>query len=158
MKTSTLLVEQQQRLVSLLAFVTENVATRLARTPEVIDAAMAQLAMEEAALDERRVAASIDADRHRAAHLRARLALFRVAASPTDSAGFLRSIHEIAEIFRDRSRELGDALESLGDETAIRRINVELARLLGAFRSPSCGDYLVAYAMKRSAVAIERCA
>jgi hypothetical protein len=95
----------------------------------ILDAAMAQLAMETMALralaDER---IAVDPGPHFAAHKRARLALFRMATSPWDSRAFEHALRELADAFGDRPRQLAAQLERLG-APALERLDEELAAL-----------------------------
>jgi hypothetical protein len=69
------------------------------RVTAVLDAAMAQLATEAAALRARAEEGAGDPRPHFAAHRRARLALFRMATSPSDSGAFEQALRELADAF-----------------------------------------------------------
>jgi hypothetical protein len=70
------------------------------RVIAVLDAAMAQLAMEAAALRARAEEGGVaDPQPHFAAHGRARVALFRMATSPSDSHAFEQALRELADAF-----------------------------------------------------------
>jgi hypothetical protein len=95
----------------------------------ILDAAMAQLAIEAAALRALSDAGvAVDPRPHFAAHARARLALFRMATSPSDSSAFEHSLRDLAEAFGDRPHHLAAQLERLGGP-ALARLDEELAAL-----------------------------
>jgi hypothetical protein len=95
----------------------------------VLDAAMAELAVEAAALRALADYVEVDTRSHFDAHGRARLALFRMATSPSDSATVARALDDLREAFVDRPRSLAGALVQHLDAQALARLGEEMESL-----------------------------
>jgi hypothetical protein len=95
----------------------------------VLDAAMAQLAVEGAALRALADFAEVDTQEHFHAHGRARLALFRMATSPSDSTTIARAIEELRAAFVERPRSLAGTLVQHLDAQALARLGEEMESL-----------------------------
>jgi hypothetical protein len=98
----------------------------------MLDAAMAQLALETAALRVLREHGDVDADEHHAAHGRARVALFRMATSPSDSAIFGSALDELRDVFGERPRRLIARLGERLDAPAMMRLDQAIEATLGS--------------------------
>ncbi len=94
----------------------------------ILDAAMAQLATEAVALRVLVEDGGVDPRPHFAAHGRARLALFRMATSPSDSGAFEQALLDLADAFGERARQLAAHLERLA-APALARLDEELAAI-----------------------------
>jgi hypothetical protein len=95
----------------------------------LLDAAMAQLALEGAALRALAAHGHVDQREHQAAHGRARLALFRVATSPSDSFALERAVEELRDAFGERPRALAGALVEHLDARALAELAREMREL-----------------------------
>jgi hypothetical protein len=95
----------------------------------VLDAAMAQLAVESAALRALAEHAEVDTQEHFDAHGRARLALFRMATSPSDSTAIAHALDELRAAFVERPRSLAGALVQHLDAEALARLGEEMESL-----------------------------
>lgn len=96
------------------------------RLVALLDAAMAELALEGAALRALSEHAGVDTREHLDAHGRVRLALFRMATSPSDSCAIARAMDDLREAFADRPRALADALGAHLDASALARLGEEM--------------------------------
>lgn len=96
------------------------------RIVALLDAAMAELAVEAAALRALSDHGGIDTRPHLDAHGRARLALFRMATSPSDSAAIARAMDDLRDAFAERPRALADALATHLDAPALARLGEEM--------------------------------
>jgi hypothetical protein len=96
------------------------------RIVALLDAAMAELAVEAAALRALSDHAEVDTRPHLDAHGRARLALFRMATSPSDSAAITRAMDDLHVAFAERPRALADALATHLDAGALARLGEEM--------------------------------
>jgi hypothetical protein len=99
------------------------------RLVAVLDAAMIQLAVEAAALRALAEVGRVDTSVHADAHGRARIALFRMATSPSDSAAVARALDELREAFGERPRSLASALVEHLDAQALQRLGEEMDAL-----------------------------
>lgn len=99
------------------------------RLVAVLDAAMVQLAVEAAALRALAEVARVDTREHFDAHGRARLALFRMATSPSDSAEVARALDDLRDAFCERPRSLADALVAHLDARTLERLGEEMDAL-----------------------------
>src|SRR5271169_2989953 len=95
----------------------------------LLDAAMAQLALEAAALRALEGYGDVDVREHQEAHGRARLALFRVATSPLDSSAVDRAIADLRDAFGERPRVLAGALTRHLDAQELRQLDEEMKAL-----------------------------
>jgi hypothetical protein len=95
----------------------------------LLDAAMAQLALEGAALRALAEHGHVDLREHQAAHGRARLALFRVATSPSDSLAVERAVEDLRDAFGDRPRVLAGELAKRLDARALDLLAEEMKEL-----------------------------
>lgn len=95
----------------------------------LLDAAMAQLALEGAALRALAAHGLVDQREHQAAHGRARLALFRVATSPSDSFALERAVEELRDAFGERPRALAGELAKHLDARALDQLAEEMKEL-----------------------------
>jgi hypothetical protein len=95
----------------------------------LLDAAMAQLALEGAALRALAAHGHVDQHEHQAAHGRARLALFRVATSPSDSSTLERAVADLRDAFGERPRALAGALVEHLDTRALAELAQEMSQL-----------------------------
>jgi hypothetical protein len=106
---------------------------QLARQDErviaVLDAAMAQLALEAAALRALADYPQVDTRPHHHAHGRARLALFRMATSPSDSSSVAVALAELREAFAERPRALAGALVEHLDPHELKQLEAEMDAL-----------------------------
>ncbi|HEY3816062.1 MAG TPA: hypothetical protein VGL81_02770 [Polyangiaceae bacterium] len=105
------------------------VARQDERLIAVLDAAMAQLAVEAAALRALAECAEVDTQEHYDAHGRARLALFRMATSPSDTTTIEHALDELRAAFVDRPRTLAGTLVQHLDADALARLGEEMASL-----------------------------
>ncbi|HEX3345345.1 MAG TPA: hypothetical protein VHS09_12265 [Polyangiaceae bacterium] len=95
----------------------------------VLDAAMAQLAVEGAALRALADHAEVDTREHFDAHGRARLALFRMATSPSDSVTVAHAFDELRAAFVHRTHSLAGTLVEHLDAQALARLGEEMDSL-----------------------------
>jgi hypothetical protein len=95
----------------------------------VLDAAMAQLAVEGAALRALADYAEVDTREHFDAHGRARLALFRMATAPSDSTTMAHALDELRAAFVERPRLLAGTLVEHLDAQALARLGEEMESL-----------------------------
>ncbi len=95
----------------------------------LLDAAMAQLAVEGAALRALAERGFAETREHLDAHGRARLALFRMATSPSDSGAIATALEELRDAFADRPRALVDALAANLDSQELARLAEEMATI-----------------------------
>jgi hypothetical protein len=95
----------------------------------VLDAAMAQLAVEAAALRALAELTQVDTRVHFDAHGRARLALFRMATSPSDSCAVAQALVDLRDAFDDRPRSLAGALVEHLDAQTLERLGEEMDAL-----------------------------
>ena len=95
----------------------------------VLDAAMAQLAVEAAALRALADHGVVDTRVHLDAHGRARLALFRMATAPSDSTTMAHALDELRDAFVERPRSLTGALLEHLDAGALARLGEEMESL-----------------------------
>jgi hypothetical protein len=96
------------------------------RIVALLDAAMAELALEAAALRALSNHAGVDTREHLDAHGRARLALFRMATSPSDSAAIARALDDLRDAFAERPRVLAEALDAHLDAPTLARLGEEM--------------------------------
>jgi hypothetical protein len=130
MKATTLLLAQHHRIQKLVDRAALDARARDERTAELLEAVVTYLSTEETVLCptlEREL--ELDLREHRAAHVRARLALFRVATAPTHSEGFIshlswldRVLHDLALIESGVVRSLEEAL----DEQTLRGLGARM--------------------------------
>lgn len=95
----------------------------------VLDAAMGQLAVESAALRALAEVAHVDTRIHFDAHGRVRLALFRMATSPSDSVAVARALDDLRDAFIERPGALAGALVEHLDAQALARLGEEMDAL-----------------------------
>jgi len=95
----------------------------------LLDTAMAQLALEATALRALAEHVEVDLREHQEAHGRARLALFRVATSPSDSSAVDHAMQELRDAFGERPRALVGALARHLDAHALDQLAEELREL-----------------------------
>jgi hypothetical protein len=95
----------------------------------VLDAAMAQLAVEGAALRALAEHAGVDTQEHFDAHGRARLALFRMATSPSDSTTIAHALDELRAAFVERPHSLAGALVEHLDAQTLAELGEEMESL-----------------------------
>ena len=95
----------------------------------LLDTVMAQLALEATALRALAGHDDVDLREHQEAHGRVRLALFRVATSPSDSSAVDTAIEELRDAFGERPRALVGALAKHLDEHALDQLAEELKGL-----------------------------
>lgn len=126
MKATEQIARRHLKLLELLAAARAAVARKEDGVVAILDAAMAQLAMEAAALRALSAEGIVDLRAHFAAHGRARLALFRMATSPSDSGAFEQALRDLTEAFGDRPRQLAAEVARLG-AAALALLDEELA-------------------------------
>jgi hypothetical protein len=95
----------------------------------VLDAAMAQLAVESVALRALAECVEVDTREHLDAHGRARLALFRMATSPSDAATLEDALEELRSAFVERPRSLAGTLVEHLDAPTLARLAEEMESL-----------------------------
>ena len=95
----------------------------------VLDAAMTQLAVESAALRALAACGHVDTSTHADAHGRVRIALFRMATSPSDSLAVAHALEELRQAFGDRPKSLAGALVEHLDEPELERLAREMDAL-----------------------------
>ena len=129
MKATSLIRSHQRRVLRLVAGLLEYPVARVEAVPPVIDAVTKLVEIERHVLD----LAGASAPRHRAAHTWTRLALFRIATSPTDSVVFYRYAQELLDLFDKRTGDLVACLERTVPEEALLAAGAQLATF-----SPEC--------------------
>jgi hypothetical protein len=139
MKATTLVLSQHRRIQKLVDAAAYDAAKRDVRTHALIEAIVTHLATEETILyPEIERTLALDLREHRAGHVRARLALFRVATSPTRTDAFCTHLSRLDHVLRDHAlRESGTVrtLEDSMSDGVLRRIGkkmVEFQRALTA--------------------------
>lgn len=96
------------------------------RIVAILDAAMAELAVEAVALRALAAHALEEVRDHFQAHARARLALFRMATSPSDSSAIDQAMRDLGEAFVDRPRALVALLGKHLDPDALALLGAEM--------------------------------
>jgi hypothetical protein len=127
MTAAATIARHHQALLELLK--PARVARHDDRLIAVLDAAMAQLAVEGAALRALAEHAVVDTKEHLDAHGRARLALFRMATSPSDSTTVAHALDELRAAFVERPRALAGTLVEHLDAQALARLGEEMESL-----------------------------
>jgi hypothetical protein len=126
MTTARATIARHHRLLLDLLTPTRTTARQDERIVALLDAAMAQLAVETAAVRALSDHGGIDTREHLDAHGRARLALFRMATSPSDSAAISRALDDLRDAFSERPRVLAEALTAHLDASALARLGEEM--------------------------------
>lgn len=125
MKATSVIRSHQRRVLRLVAELLEHPVARAESVAPVIDAVTMLVVFEQRVLE----LAGASAARHRAAHTWTRLALFRIATSPTDGAVFYRYAQELLDLFDGRTGDLVACLERTVAEEALLAAGAELATL-----------------------------
>jgi hypothetical protein len=126
MKATTLLLSQHHRIQRLIDLALSDGNARDIRTSAVIEAVLIHLETEEIVFFpaiERQL--SLDLREHRQAHVRARLALFRLATAPTEGDQLEDCIGSLRGIFRDhalRESQIVRVLEESLSDTGLRAL------------------------------------